>query len=201
MPFTNNKGLPYPSPNAFLDVQDTYNLAAAVDLQAKSYLTQIAAAMQPTSYILRTTANGPTGSGSGDYLAGTTTAEWDPTAGRQGALAWSQPPSEGLSYYLVGADLFFTVTAGTPAVGNNLLGKLNVTSTDPLAGTTSVTSYYRSSFETNNGGESIQVLAIVKIYRGAIQPVVNFTNSGGSATYAVATGSRAWGMRLGTVPS
>lgn len=201
MPVTPNKGLLYPAPGAFVDAQDSYNLAIGADTLENNYITQLLAAAAPTAALARTTANGGTSSTTGLISPGASTAEYDPKAMVGSNLIISQPATEPLSYYLIGYDLLMVVTAGTPAAGNNMVGQMSVTTTDPLSGITTTTPYYKSSFESNNAGEQIQGMGIVKWFQGSVFFGVQFTNSGGTATYAIGPGSRSWALRLGSVPS
>lgn len=204
MPVTPNKGLLYPAPGAFIDAQDSYNLAIGADALERNYINQLLAAATPTAFLYRTTANGPTGSSTQSFFAGTTVADYDNTGtvfANSGSLGWTQNAAEPLSYYLLGYNMQLLITSGTATAGNNIVGQMAVTSTDPLSGLTSTSNFYKSTFETVNGGEQIQGMAVVKIYQGAMFPSISFTNLGGTAVYAVGTGSRSWGLRLGTVPS
>lgn len=196
---TINKGLIYPRLTDYADVQDSYNLAAQVDGLIEGYDRAFIGAGNPTAFLQRTTANG-SGSTNSSVQPGTAVVEYDPTGGSFSSgtqLGWAQPKQEGPSWYLIGFDALLAITAGAAGLGNNFQSRIFVDTSDPLSGVVTVTPYYHQVFETVNGGEHINGLAIVRVWNGSFSPDVTFSALSGTATYVIATGSRFWGMRLG----
>lgn len=193
---TANEGFPYPLTTDFADVQDAYRLATAVDEAVRAEQAPFRTFLARPSFIARTTA---TGSG---FLAGSSTAtfgaiDWDNTGGLTvGASSWSQPNSQQPSWWLFGAMIFVSIVSGTPVVGDMVMGRIAVSTTDQVTDVVSTTNFYQRNDETNTVGEWINFFGMAPIYHGSASMTL-FLN--GSTQKAIAANSRLWGMYLGPV--
>jgi hypothetical protein len=193
---TANEGYPYPLTSDFADVQDAFRLATAIDESLRAEQAPFRAALGRPSFIARQTA---TGSG---FTSGTQTLtfgaiDWDNTGGLTvGVNAWAQPLAQQPSWWLFGATILMSAISGTPAVGDMNMGRINVTTNDPVTTVSTTSQFFQRNDETNTGGEWINLFAMAPIYQGSVSCTLVLN---GSTQKAIQAGSRLWGMYLGPV--
>lgn len=190
---TTYEGYPYPALTDFADVQDAFRLATAVDSDIRSVEAPMRSFLGRPSFVARSSSAG-SGITSGSVLLQLGTTEWDNTGG-VGSNQWIQPNAQGPSWWLFGANLILTNT-GTPAVGDMRIGQLVTGTTDQVTGLSTSTTFWQRNDDSNTNGEWINLFAMAPIYRGNVYAQLQVT---GSATVAIAAGSRLWGMYLGPV--
>lgn len=193
---TTNDGFPYPLTSDFTDVQDAFRLATAVDADLRAEQAPFRNFMGRPSFIARQTA---TGSG---FISGTQSItvgaiDWDNTGGLTvGVNSWNQPLAQAPSWWLFGAFILTSIISGSPVVGDMNMGRINVTTADPVTGVSSTTSNYQRNDESNTGGEWISLFTMAPVYQGSVTATLILS---GSTSKAAAAGSRLWGMYMGPV--
>lgn len=193
---TTTEGFPYPSTSDFADVQDAFRLATAVDAALRAEQAPFRAFEGRPSFIGRQTATG-SGFTTGTQSLQVGAIDWDNTGGLTiGASSWAQPFSQEPSWWMFGATLLVNIVSGTPVVGDMCLGRLNVTTTDPVTTVASTTSSYQRNDETNTNGEWINFFTMAPVYQGSVLCTLILN---GSTSKAVQAGSRLWGLYLGPV--
>lgn len=192
---TTTQGYPYPLTSDFLDVQDPFRLATAVDADLRAAQDPFRQFMGRPSFIVRSTANS-SGIVNGSVVLPVGAVEWDNTGGAAvGSSSWSQPPAQGPSWWLFGANLILTNTTA-PTVGDMRIAELAVSTRDQASGLFTTTKFWQRNDDSNTAGEWIVVTAMAALYQGtAFMTLV----ANGTGTVAIASGSRMWGMYLGPV--
>lgn len=185
------EGYPYPLTSDFADVQDGFRLAVAIDADLRAEQAPFRAFMGRPSFIGRQ-AGAPTGLANLQMTA----IDWDNTGG-VGTSFWTQPASEGPSWWLFGCTILVTQISGSPTVGDPNVGQILITTTDQVTGVATTTTWSQRNDDTNTGGEWINLFAMAPIYRGNAECL--FQSNASSAVRAIGAGSRFWGMYLGPV--
>lgn len=193
---TTNQGYPYPLTTDFADVQDAYRLAAAIDADIRAAQAPFRNFEGRPAFIVRSTSNGISfQSGSDPLKIGT--VDYDNTGGAVvNNRSWSQPTSEAPSWWLFGGTVLSTAISGTPVVGDELLARIQVRTTDQVSGVVSTTNYYQRNDETNTNGEWINIFATAAIYRATVSLSLLLN---GSTQKAMQSGSCFFGFYLGPV--
>lgn len=194
--FTTNEGYPYPLAGDFLDVQDAYRLATAIDLDVRAGQAPFRAFESRPSFITRQTANG-SGFTSGVQSVQIQAVDWDNTGGAVvGTSSWQQPTGQAPSWWLFGATVLTAAISGTPVVGDMDMERLAVATTDQVSGVVTTTYAYQRNDETNTGGEWINLFTMAAVYRASVRAALILN---GSTQKAVGAGSTFWGLYLGPV--
>lgn len=192
---TNNEGFPYPLTSDFVDVQDAYRLAAAVDEEIRSEQQPFRDFLGRPSFIARSTVNGST------FLSGTNfmtfgAVDWDNTGGAVvGQSLWRQPTAQPPSWWLFGATLL-EFPSGGATLGDAIMGQLSISTIDQVTGGSSTVRYYQRNDESGTNGEWINVFGMAPIYRGTVSLALKLN---GVSQKGIQAGSRLWGMYLGPV--
>jgi hypothetical protein len=192
---TANQGFPYPDTADFADVQDAFRLAIAVDSEIRSQQAPMRTFMSRPSFIARQTV---TGSGfiSGTQSMDTDVIDWDNTGGMTvGFSGWRQPFAAPPSWWMFGTQIFVSNTGG-PVLGEGIMGKLDIETTDQVTGVATSTAYYQRVDESNTSGDWVNLFAFAPVFRGFVTPQLILD---GSTTKAIQAGSRFWGIQLGPV--
>jgi len=193
---TINKGYPYPLTSDFADVQDAYRLAIAIDADLRADQAPFRAFESRPSFVVRQTSNGS------GFLSGTDrlkigTIDWDNTGGAVvNNTSWVQPVGQAPSWWLFGTTILTTAISGTPVVGDLVMGRLSITTTDQVSAVATTTTATQRSDETNTGGEWLNVFTMAAIYRGSVSAQLLLN---GSTQKAISAGSTFWGLSLGPV--
>jgi hypothetical protein len=193
---TDTQGYPYPLTADFADVQDGFRLATAIDADLRGQRAPFRSFMGRPSFIGRSTS---TGSG---FLSGTATMsvgaiDWDNTGGLTvGSGVWNQPLSQDPSWWMFGATVLVNIVSGTPVVGDMCMGRINVTTVDPVTSVSTTTSRYQRNDDTNTNGEWINFFTMAPVYQGSAACALILN---GSTQKAIQLGSRFWGFYLGPV--
>lgn len=193
---TATQGYPYPLTSDFADVQDAYRLVTAIDADIRDTQAPFRSFLGRPSFLAQQTA---TGSG---FLAGSQgmvfgSIEWDNTGGLTvGSGTWLQPNAQAQSWWMFGLFIPVNIVSGTPVVGDMNMGKISVTTTDPVTGVLSTTNSYQRNDETNTVGEWINLFTMAAIYHGQATPSLILN---GSTQKSIRAGARFWGMYLGPV--
>jgi hypothetical protein len=192
---TTTQGYPYPLTPDFLDVQDAFRLATAVDTDLRGANAPFRSWLNTPSFIGRSTANSTAiTNGSVSFTVGA--IEWDNTGQlNTGVFGWSQPTSQGPSWWLFGANLIL-FESGTPTVNDMCIAQMNITTQDQVTGISTTTQYWQRNDDSNTNGEWLNVFAMAPIYRGNM--TMEFDANGATAK-GVSSGSRIWGIYLGPV--
>jgi hypothetical protein len=189
------EGYPYPLESDFADAQDVFRLATAVDADLRGEQAPFRAFMGRPSFIGRSTANGPAGTGGINILT-MGAIDWDNTGGLvAGANVWNQPLNQPPSWWLFGCTLLIANSVAG-AVGDLVMAQIAISTTDQVTGVVTETDYFQRNDESNTGGEWLNVFAMAPIYQGNVQCVFNWN---GSTAKATQSGSRLWGMCMGPV--
>lgn len=192
---TDHEGFPYPLTSDFLDVQDAFRLATAVDEEIAAQQAPMRAFLGRPSFIGRQTVSGST------FISGTSNVsigaiEWDNTGGLTvGSAIWRQPYAQGPSWWMFGATLLETPAAAAVG-GDAIMGQILVNTVDQVTGVGSSTSFYQRNDESLTSGEWINFFGMAAIYRGTATLRLRLNGSTLKGTLA---GSRFWGMYLGPV--
>lgn len=193
---TSNEGFPYPLTSDFADVQDAYRLAMAVDSDVRAAQAPFRSFLSRPSFLARQTV-----SGSG-FLSGTQSfnigaVDWDNTGGvAVGQSGWIQPTGQEPSWWMFGATLLSGPVSGTPVVGDMVMARIRVTTTDQVSGVATATNYYERHDETNTGGEWMNLFTMVPVYRATVTLALILN---GSTQKSITAGSAFWGLYLGPV--
>lgn len=193
---TATQGYPYPSSQDFADVQDSYRLATAIDADLRAGQAPFRAFIGRPSFIARQSATA-SGFSAGSQNMLLSTIDWDNTGGLVlNASSWRQPTIQQPSWWMFGATILTTATAGVPVVGDLVMGRINVTTTDQVSGLSTTTRAYQRDDESNTSGQWINVFTMAPIYRGSVSATLILN---GSTSKAIAGGSTFWGFYLGPV--
>jgi hypothetical protein len=193
---TINKGYPYPLTSDFADVQDAYRLAIAIDADLRADQGAFRAFESRPSFVVRQTSNG-SGFLSGSDRLKIGTIDWDNTGGAVvNNTSWVQPVGQAPSWWLFGTTILTTAISGTPVVGDLVMGRLSITTTDQVSAVATTTTATQRSDETNTGGEWLNVFTMAAIYRGSVSAQLLLN---GSTQKAISAGSTFWGLSLGPV--
>lgn len=217
---TTVKSVPYPVGTDPADPRFVYDLAAWADTAFAAYDVSFAAGPRPKAFMIRSTVD--TGGASNNNSvnlgsSGGVAIDWDTSGGTISTTSgsWSQSASDAQAWWMFGANLFVAVATGTATAGARLQMQMNLSSYDPLTNLPALNamgdgaSFYNSgnSFssvlymtdatETNTGGEWITGYIIVPVYRATI--FFGAANFDAGASKKIATGSVAWGIKLGDV--
>jgi hypothetical protein len=193
---TTTEGYPYPLTSDFADVQDAYRLAIAIDADLRAEQAPFRAFVSRPAFIAQQAANG-SGFTSGSDLLKASTIVFDNTGGLVlNATSWTQPISQGPSWWMFGATLFTTPISGTPVVGDLNEARIRVNTTDQVSNVVTTSNFYQRNDETNTGSESINIHTMAQLYRGTVSLALILN---GSSSKAIAGGSVLWGLYLGPV--
>lgn len=206
--------LPYGTPADFGDVQQWYELASRVDAWAQAADQAFNNIYRPKAFLIRGTGTLALGTGYQGSTLGSywNTTDWNTSGGRMpgaGTPWWYQDAAEPPSWWLLGANISLTNTAGTPSTSTKTEMQFNILTTDPVTGknaflTTSTSGRYsgfRENIETNSGGESMSIATVAPIYQGQVSSFVQVfpPSAGDTASRTVAAQGQFWGVRLGKV--
>jgi len=192
---TTTQGYPYPLTSDFLDVQDTFRLATAIDTDLRAGQAPLRAFLGRPSFIGRSTSAGSNVTNGTAYLTNDA-VEWDNTGGlTAGAISWIQPNAQGPSWWLFGADLL-VAEAATPTVNDMIIAELTTSSADPVTGVYTDTVFWQRNDDSNTSGEALNVYAMASVYRSSVNVSMRVA---GATAKNIASGSRLWGMYLGPV--
>lgn len=192
---TTNEGLPYPLETDFADVQDAFRLATAIDSDLRAQQKPFRDFGMRPSFIGRCTAN-QSGFLSGTQQLPVGAIEWDNTGGLAlGTPYWTQPNSQGPSWWMFGATVL-VVPTGSQVSGEMNMGFIQIATTDQVTEQISYTNFYQRNDDSTTNGEWLNVFCMAPLYQGQ-------ANAGlilqGTTTKAIQAGSRFWGMYLGPV--
>jgi hypothetical protein len=192
---TSAGNIPFAQELDFADPQGLWELALAVDSDARTFDQLFTALKNPPAFLWRSTATATPGS-----FTTFSAADWD-TSGTTTVLPdvfWSQDPGDVQSWWLFGFSFQYTVTGGASSSSDHNVGYLDITSFSPTDASQSTYQFagYKVRTDTNTGGDAITSSVIAKIYQGNIVMRQNVYGPG-TATRVVAAGARMWGIRLG----
>lgn len=193
---TTNEGFPYPLTADFGDVQDAFRLAMAVDSSIRADQQPFRDFESKPAFITRQTSNGSGFlSGSSSFKIGA--VDWDTTGGAViNNTSWSQPDNQAPSWWLFGATILTVAISGTPVVGDLVMGRIQVNTTDQVSSVVTTTNAYQRNDESNTGGEWLNVFTMAAIYQGTVSAALLLN---GSTQKAISAGSTFWGLYLGPV--
>lgn len=214
MLITTSEGIPYPLAGDFSAIPNHIQaLALSLDGLLPTWDAGYQAVVKTPSFLLRAS-----GAGAAVTIGNSAQLPVDTTVfANAGALVsnnYQQAASDVPSWWLVGCYIALT-NGGT--VTANTINKVAIAATYSWGGSTftpgppisSVVvanpatptgAIYGEQTETNNGGEVVQAVGVIKLF-GAATVIARYvhTDTGAGATRASLAGSALWGMRLGNV--
>lgn len=192
---TSAGNIPYALLPDFTDPQGLWDLASAVDADARQVDRLNTTLKNPPAFLWRSTGTVAPGG-----FVTWNAADWD-TSGTATSLPdvfWTQDPSDVQSWWMFGFSFQYTVTGGASSSSDHNVGYLNISSRDPANNLVSTYQFagYKVRTDTNTGGDAITSVVIARIYQGVVNLGQNVYGPG-TATRVVAAGARLWGVRMG----